>query len=98
MCVVSWLGWESLRLDAAGTDVSAPIIAAIACSLLVVSVLRRESAVRVSDLVGREVLAAFGIALCGTLAMSIPAMAEPHLTTISEGNNDVALYALVERS
>ena len=95
-CVVSWLGWQSLWLGFAGTNASSPIICVLCCSLLIVPVVRSRT-IAVQALVNREVLLAFGIACCGALALSIPAMAEPNLTTISAGNHDVASYALVER-
>lgn len=94
LCVVSWLGWQSLRLGFAGTNSSAAIISAVACSLLMVPVLRVKSRLHISDVSNREVLVVFCIVLCGAIALSIPAIAEPHLTTVSAGNNDFASYAL----
>jgi lipoprotein signal peptidase len=97
LCVVSWLGWQSLWLGFAGTNASAAIISIIACSLLLVPLFRMKSRVAIPDSFNREMLIALGIALCGAVALSIPAIVEPHLTTVSAGNNDVASYALTER-
>lgn len=96
-CVVSWLGWQSLWVVRSGTNATAPILSLVACLPLAFSLGRAKTRPRLSDLLDREVLIASGIAMCGALALSIPAMVGPHLTTVSGGNNDFASYGLNER-
>lgn len=95
LILVSWLGWHSVWRGSPGTETTAALICLICCSLLFVQIFRGR--VFGGSLFDMEVLVAFAIALCGTLALSLPAMGEPNLTTISAGNNDPASYALAER-
>jgi hypothetical protein len=93
--IVSWLGWYSVSLGFPGTNTTATPICLVCCSLLLVRIFRARKLEE--PIFNKEVLIASAIALCGALALSIPAMSEPGLTTVSAGNNDFASYALCER-
>ena len=95
--LTSWLGWQMLWFGAAGTNSSAPIIAVVASAVLVIALVTRSGRAIAANALSRDVLASFAIAACGVLALSVPAVVEPHLTTVSGGNADVASYALTER-